>query len=82
MVLVLLSHSEDPEGVGDAVNMFIFIELSPSAGSDVDLLTIRLDVVLEGVTIASFANTGTLMDLQKVVPVAIWNASLNQMEAW
>ena len=39
MVLALGFHSEDPNGVGDAVNVFIFTGLSSVSGLEVGLLT-------------------------------------------
>ena len=45
MVLALVFHSEDPNGVGDAINVFLFPELSPSTGSEEALLTRQWDAV-------------------------------------
>ena len=61
MVLALAFYTEDPNGVGDEINVFLFPELSPSAGSKATLPTQRWDVVLGGNNFTSFANTSTLL---------------------
>ena len=38
MVLALDFHTEDPDGVGDAVNIFLFLYLYSSASSEAALL--------------------------------------------
>ena len=42
MVVVLTFHTEDPNGVGGALNTFVFPDLSPLAGSEAALLTRKL----------------------------------------
>ena len=39
MVIALTFHTEDPYGVGDALNIFLFPDLSPLAGSEAALPT-------------------------------------------
>ena len=39
MVMDLAFHTKDQDGVGDALNIFLLIELSPSTGSEAALLT-------------------------------------------
>ena len=48
MLVVIALHTEDPEGVGDALNIILFPDLSPSAGSEAALLTRKWDTILGG----------------------------------
>ena len=41
MVMALDFRIKDPDVVGDALNIFLFPDLSPSAGSEAALLTIK-----------------------------------------
>ena len=50
MVIALTFHTKDPDRVGDALNIFLFPDLSPSAGSEAALLTRKWDVILGGGT--------------------------------
>ena len=46
MVMALTLHTEDPDRVGDALNIILFPNLSPSAGSEAALLTRKWDAIL------------------------------------
>ena len=46
LVLGLGFYSKDPDGVGDAINFFLFPDLSPSEGSETALLSRRWDAIL------------------------------------
>ena len=48
MVVALDFHTEDPDGVGDALNIFLFPYLSPSEGLEADLLMWKWDAILGG----------------------------------
>ena len=48
MVMDFAFHTEDPDGVGDAIHIFLFPYLSPSVGSEVALRTRKCDVILGG----------------------------------
>ena len=69
MVLELDFHSEDPNGVRDAVKVFLFPELSPTAGSEAALLTRRQETVFGGGKPTSFDNTSLLLEHHKFEPV-------------
>ena len=79
MVMTLAFHTKDPDRVGDTINIFLFTDLSPSAGSEVALLTRKWDVILEGGTLTSFADTSLLMGEQKVAPIAEWDEAESQI---
>ena len=82
MLMALTFHTEDPDGVGKALNIFLFPDLYPSAGSEVALLTRKWDAILGGGTLTSFADTILLMGKQKVSPIARWDEAVSQLEAW
>ena len=69
MLLALDLYTEEPDGVGDSMNIFLFPELSPSIGSEATLLNRQWDTVLGDNTFTYFANTGTLIGIQKVIPI-------------
>ena len=50
MVMALAFHNKDPDGVGDALNILLFLELYPLAGLEAALLTRTWDVILGGAT--------------------------------
>ena len=70
MVMGLAFHIEDPDGVGDALNIFLFPELSPSSGLEAALLTRKWDAILGGGTLTSFVETSLLMGKQIFAPIA------------
>ena len=59
--------------MGDALNIFIFPDLSHSAGLYSSLLKSKWDVILEGGTLSSFLDTSLLMGKPKVAPIAGWD---------
>ena len=82
MVTALAFHTKDPDGVEDTLNIFLFPELSPSAGSKAALLTQKWDAIMGDGTLISFADTSLLMGKQKVSPIAGWEEAYSQLEAW
>ena len=48
MVMALAFHTKYPDRVGDTLNIFLFPDLSPSAGSEASLLTRKWYVILGG----------------------------------
>ena len=82
MVMVLAFHTEDPYGVGNTLNIFLFLDLSPSEGSEAALLTRKWEAILGCGTLTSFADTILLMGMQKVTPIAGWDEASSQLEAW
>ena len=82
MVMELAFHTNDPDRVEDALNIFLFPYLSPLEGSEAALLTRNWDAILGGGTLTSFADTILLMGKQKVAPIAGWDESASELEAW
>ena len=77
MVLALAFHTEDPDGVGDALNIFLFPDLSPSEGLEAALLTRKWDAILGGGTLTSFIDTSLLRGKQKIAPILGWGEALS-----
>ena len=71
LVLGLAFYSEDPDGVGDAISILIFPDLSPSASSEAALLARRWDTILGGGAFTTFSDTSLLLAKEKVKPVMI-----------
>ena len=82
MVLDLALYTEDPDGVGDALNIFLFIDHPPSVGSEASLLNHLWDAVLGDNTFTYFSDTGTILGRKKVAPVAIWDAASKHIKDW
>ena len=71
-----------PDGVRDAINVFIFCDLSPSAGSEAALLTRQWDAVLSDNATTSFSDTGYLLVYQKPALVVSWDDASKKLEYW
>ena len=82
MVVAIAFHTKDPDGVGDALNIFLFTDLSPLAGLEAALLMRNWDAILGGGTLNSFADTSLLMGKQKFAPITGWDKAASQLEAW
>ena len=54
MVMALTFHNEDPDGVRDDLNIFLFPNLSPLAGLEAALLTWKWSAILGVRTLTSF----------------------------
>ena len=61
MVMVLTFHTKDPDGVGDALNILLFPDLSPSAGLEAAVLTRKWGAIFGGGTLTYFADTSLLI---------------------
>ena len=68
--------------MGDAVNIFLFPDLTPASGSKAALLAHRWDVIIGGGELTPFSETILLMERQNVVPITGWEAAAKQLEAW
>ena len=81
MMMALTFHTDDPDGVRGALNIFLFPDLSPSSGWEAALLTWKWDAILGGSTLTSFSDTSLLMGKQKVVPISGWDEASSQLRA-
>ena len=48
LLMALKFHTEDPDGVGDVINIFIFPDISLSVGLEAALMKRKCDAILEG----------------------------------
>ena len=82
LILGLACSSKDPDGVGDAINVFLFPDLYPLASSEAALLARRWDSILGGRSLTSFLETSLLLVRQRVEPVTRLETAEKQLEAW
>ena len=82
LLLGLHFHTEDPDCVNDAVNIFQFPDLSLSAGSKTFMVTRRWDTALDANTLTSYADAATLMKQQRIPPIVGWEAAAKMLEQW
>ena len=73
MVLAVAFHSEETNGVGGSVKIFLLPDLSPAVGSEAVLLTKRRNAVFDGVTTIYFDDTSLLLGRHKVTPLKSWD---------
>ena len=66
LVLGLAFYYEDPDSVGNAINVFLFPDLPPLASSEAELLTRRWGAILGGGALTSFADRSLLLAKQRV----------------
>ena len=81
MVMALAFQTKDPDRVKDALNIFLFHDLYPLAGSEAFLITRKWDTILRCGTLTSFADMSLMMGKQKVAPIAGWDKADSQLEA-
>ena len=85
MALLLLGlhfHTEDPDCVNDTVNIFMFPDLSLSAGSEATMVTRRWDTALDANTLTSYADAAALMKQQRIPPIVGWESAAKMLEQW
>ena len=69
MVIDLAFYTKELDRVGDAVNVFLFPDQSPSASLESAMLTQHWDKILGEGALKYFTDTSILMDWQKVDPI-------------
>ena len=74
-LLGLHFHTEDPDCVNDTVNIFMFPDLSFSAGSEASMVTRIWDTALDANTLTSYAYAAALMKQQRIPPIVGWDAA-------
>ena len=82
LILGLSFYSEDPDGVGDAINVFLFPDLSLLASSEAVQLARRWDAILGSGALTPFSETSLLLVKHKVDPVRIWEDADKKLEVW
>ena len=81
-LLGLHFHTEDPDCVNDTVNIFMFPDLSSSAGSEASMVTRIWDTALDANTLTSYASAAALMKQQRIPPIVGWEAAAKMLEQW
>ena len=66
--LILNFYTEDPEGVGDAVNIFLFTDLSLSAISEATLVSRRWGTAPDSSPLVNFKDIASLLQRKKCGP--------------
>ena len=69
VMLALVFYTKYPDGVGDAINIFLSPDLTPLIGLEIEVLTRRWDAFLGGGTITSSNNTRLLLGKHKFTSV-------------
>ena len=69
MVMALAFHTEDLDGVGYTLNIFLFTNLYPLAGLEAALLVRKWEAILGGGILTFFADTILLVGNQKVASI-------------
>ena len=85
MTVLLLGihfHTDDLDCINDTVNIFIFPDLSLSAGSKASMVTQRLDTALDANTLTSYADAAALMKQQHIPPIVGWEAAAKMLKQW
>ena len=82
LLLGIHFHTEDPDCVNDTVNIFMFPELSLSAGSEASMVTRRWDTALDANSLMSYADAAALMKQQRIPPILGWEAAAKMLKQW
>ena len=61
LILNLTIHTENPDGVGETVNIFLLPDLSLSVSSEAVLVARKWDTSLNIITLTTYANTASLL---------------------
>ena len=82
LLLGLDFHTEDPGRVSDAVNIFMFLDLSLLAGTEAALVARHWDTESKSNTLMSYTNTALLMTKQRISPILVWEGSVKLLNQW
>ena len=82
LLLGLHLHTEDPDCVNDTVNIFVFPDLSLSAGSEASIVTQRWDTALDANNLTSYADAAALTRQQRIPPIVGCKAAAKMLEQW
>ena len=72
LILGVAFHTEDPNGESDAVNIFMFPDLSLAAGTKAALVARRWETSLDSNTLTYYSDTAALMTKQRISPIMVW----------
>ena len=80
-ILNIAFYTEDLNGVGYTVNIFLFPGLSLYAGSEAVLVVQLWYTALDCSTLTTYAETTALLDCQKIAPMVGWEPAI-MMQQW
>ena len=80
--MVATHGTKDPDCVNDIVNIFMFPDLSLSAGSKASMVTQRWDTALDANTLTSYADAAAIMKQQRIPSIVLWEAAAKILEQW
>ena len=75
-------YTEDLNGVGDTVNIFLFPGLSLYAVSEVVLVVQLWYTALDCSNMTTYAETTALLHCQKISPMVGWEPAIIMMQQW
>ena len=82
LLLGLAFHTEDPDRVSDAMNIFMLPDLSLAAGKEAALLAWQWDTAVESNTLTPYSNTAALMAKQRITPIFGWEGADKMLKQW
>ena len=80
LLLGLSFHTEDPNGVSDTMNIFMFSDLSLIVGTEAVMVVGRWDTALEFNALTTYADTNTLMKKQRISLIVGWEGAAKMIE--
>ena len=82
LILNLEFYTEETDGLGDTVKIFLFPDLSLSASSGSVLVARWWYTVLDRSTTTMYADTYTLLQRHKVAPIKGWEKEKSMLKKW
>ena len=75
-------YTEDPDGVGGTVNIFMFTNLSLSASSEATMVSRRWGTAPDSSPLVNFKDIASLLQRKNVDPVIGLEAAVIMLEKW
>ena len=79
LLLSLALYAEDPDRVGDIVNIFMFPYLYHSASFKATLVERQWGTALDSSTLTTFVDTASILQSKKVAPIIGWEAAVSML---
>ena len=80
LLLGLAFHTEDPDGVSNALNIFMFLDISLEEGEEAAMVAWQWDTALYSNTIKLYTDTTALVTKQKISPIIGWEGAAKMLE--
>ena len=82
LILGLAFYTEYPEGVINAVNIFILPEIYLEAGTEAALVAQRWDTELHSNILMSYDQTDKMTTKQRIYPIVGWEGAAKILDQW